>query len=231
MKKFMARGAQDNKGPTIAAYFALKILKELKLPLSKRIKLILGVDEETGFRCMKHYFTKLPEVPVSVFVPDSRFPAVYCEKGLCDFSLQGVVLDDRIISIKSGKATNVVPDLAQAVLKFDPSYKTLFNNCLPKNDTKATLEPQGYLLKITFYGKSVHGSTPERGKHALYDLMKVLKALGITNNLVIFFNDYLVDSLDGHKIGIFHLDEKTTSLTCQSGFLILEKQQAFLLLI
>ncbi|WP_232308821.1 hypothetical protein [Maize bushy stunt phytoplasma] len=97
-----------------------------------------------------------------------------------------MVLDDRIISIKSGKATNVVPDLAQAVLKFDPSYKTLFNDYLTKNDTKATLAPQGDFLKITVYGKSVHGSTPERGKRALYDLMKVLKSLGITNNLVIF---------------------------------------------
>ncbi|MBY7577035.1 M20/M25/M40 family metallo-hydrolase, partial [Candidatus Phytoplasma sp. Tabriz.2] len=78
------RGTQDDKGPTMAAFWALKILHELNLPLSKRIKLILGVDEETGFRCMKHYFKQFPELPVSGFVPDSHFPAIYCEKGIGD---------------------------------------------------------------------------------------------------------------------------------------------------
>ncbi|QBF23866.1 dipeptidase PepV ['Catharanthus roseus' aster yellows phytoplasma] len=226
-EKIYGRGAQDNKGPTIAAYFALKILKELKLPLSKRIKLILGVDEETGFRCMKHYFTKLPEVPVSGFVPDSHFPAIYCEKGIGDFTFEGTVLDNRIVSIQSGQASNVVPDLAQAVLKFDPNYSDLFHNFVKTNSIKATLEPQGDLLKFEVHGVSTHGSTPEIGKNALYDLMKVLKALGITNTLVDFFDQYLVDSLNGKKLGINHFDEETYNLVCFSGVLKLENNQAF----
>ncbi|GAK74359.1 Sapep family Mn(2+)-dependent dipeptidase, partial ['Chrysanthemum coronarium' phytoplasma] len=101
------RGTQDDKGPTMAAFWALKILHELNLPLSKRIKLILGVDEETGFRCMKHYFKQVPELPVSGFVPDSHFPAIYCEKGIGDFTFEGTVLDNRIVSIQSGQASNV----------------------------------------------------------------------------------------------------------------------------
>ena len=39
--RMYGRGTEDDKGPTIAAYYALKILKDLNVPLSKRIKLIL----------------------------------------------------------------------------------------------------------------------------------------------------------------------------------------------
>ncbi|WP_024563597.1 dipeptidase PepV [Candidatus Phytoplasma tritici] len=221
------RGTQDDKGPTMATFWALKILHELNLPLSKRIKLILGVDEETGFRCMKHYFKQIPELPVSGFVPDSHFPAIYCEKGIGDFTFKGEVLDNRIVSIQSGQASNVVPDLAQAILKFDPNYLDLFHNFIQTTNIKATLELQGDLLKIEVYGISAHGSTPETGKNSLYDLMKVLKALGIKNTLVVFFDQYLVDSLDGKKLGINHFDEETYNLVCFSGVLKLENNQAF----
>ncbi|ABC65548.1 dipeptidase PepV [Candidatus Phytoplasma asteris] len=221
------RGTQDDKGPTMAAFWALKILHELNLPLSKRIKLILGVDEETGFRCMKHYFKQIPELPVSGFVPDSHFPAIYCEKGIGDLTFEGEVLDNRIVSIQSGQASNVVPDLAQAVLKFDPNYLDLFHNFVQTTNIKATLETQGDLLKIEVHGISAHGSTPETGENALYDLMKVLKSLGIKNNLVDFFDQYLLDSLDGKKLGINHFDEETYNLVCFSGVLKLENNQTF----
>ena len=46
--KMYGRGTEDDKGPTIAAYYAMKILKELNVPLSKRVKLIVGNDEETA---------------------------------------------------------------------------------------------------------------------------------------------------------------------------------------
>ncbi|WP_240682811.1 Sapep family Mn(2+)-dependent dipeptidase ['Catharanthus roseus' aster yellows phytoplasma] len=223
--KIYGRGSQDNKGPVIASYFALKISKELNLPLSKRIKFILGVDEETGFRCMKHYFTKLPKMPVSGFVPDSHFPAVYCEKGLAFFNFEGEFSDNKIVSIQSGQASNVVPNLAEALLVYDPVYKTLFDEYMQKSDMKVSLKKYSNLWKLTVYGKSTHGSTPEKGKNALYDLMKMLKVLGINNNLVNFYDKYLVDSLDGKKLGIDNYDEETYNMVCFSGVCKLEKNK------
>jgi succinyl-diaminopimelate desuccinylase len=64
--RIYGRGAEDDKGPTMAAYYALKIIKELGLPLSKRVKLILGNDEETAWRCMRHYFSVYPEARLQV---------------------------------------------------------------------------------------------------------------------------------------------------------------------
>src|SRR5690554_5247982 len=54
--KIYARGAEDDKGPTMAAYYAMKILLDLDVPLKRRIKLILGTDEETAWRGVNYYF-------------------------------------------------------------------------------------------------------------------------------------------------------------------------------
>jgi len=79
--KIYGRGTADDKGPTMAAFYALKIVKELGLPLSKRVRLIIGTDEESGMRCIKNYFQK-EEMPDVGFVPDADFPIIYAEKGI-----------------------------------------------------------------------------------------------------------------------------------------------------
>lgn len=77
-----ARGASDDKGPTVACYYALKILKELNLPLSKKIRFIVGTNEETGWADMDYYFEhcELP-LPDFGFSPDAEFPIINGEKG------------------------------------------------------------------------------------------------------------------------------------------------------
>src|SRR3712207_5856715 len=47
--RIYARGSSDDKGPTMACYYALKIIKELGLPVSKRVRFIVGTDEESGW--------------------------------------------------------------------------------------------------------------------------------------------------------------------------------------
>ena len=38
----------DDKGPSMAAYYGLKIVKELGLPVKKSVRFILGTDEESS---------------------------------------------------------------------------------------------------------------------------------------------------------------------------------------
>ena len=52
----MPVGHQMIKGPTMACYYALKIIKELELPVSKRVRFIVGTDEESGWGDMEYYF-------------------------------------------------------------------------------------------------------------------------------------------------------------------------------
>ncbi len=86
--KFYARGAQDDKGPAMAAFFALKLVKELGLPLNKRVRLIFGTDEETHWRDVDYYFQREP-MPETGFAPDADFPIIHAEKGLLDLTLTG----------------------------------------------------------------------------------------------------------------------------------------------
>jgi succinyl-diaminopimelate desuccinylase len=46
--KIYGRGTTDDKGPAIAALYGLKAVKDLNLPLSKKVRIIFGTDEETG---------------------------------------------------------------------------------------------------------------------------------------------------------------------------------------
>jgi len=77
--KLYARGTIDDKGPGMAAFYALKILKDLGLPLKRKIRMIYGTDEESGMRCVQHYLDVEP-VPTYGFSPDNEFPIVYAEK-------------------------------------------------------------------------------------------------------------------------------------------------------
>ena len=53
--RIYARGSSDDKGPSMAAYYAIKIIRDLGLPVSKRVRMIIGTDEESGWQCMTHY--------------------------------------------------------------------------------------------------------------------------------------------------------------------------------
>lgn len=79
--RLYGRGAIDDKGPTIAAWTALNMLKDAGVEFNKRIRLIIGTDEESGFRCVERYF-ETEEMPAMAFAPDADFPIINAEKVL-----------------------------------------------------------------------------------------------------------------------------------------------------
>lgn len=110
--KLYARGALDDKGPTVAALYAFKIIKELGLPLSRRVRLILGGDEESGWRCMERYFAE-EEMPTFGFAPDATFPMISAEKGIFDLYLQYKPDTDSTPRPTEGETANMVPSAAE----------------------------------------------------------------------------------------------------------------------
>ena len=101
----VGRGVQDDKGPSMAALFAVKALMDAGVSFTKRIRFIFGTDEETLWRCMNRY-NQLEEVETMGFAPDSSFPLTYAEKGLLQAKLVGP--GDRILTMEAGTAYNVV---------------------------------------------------------------------------------------------------------------------------
>ncbi len=215
--KMYGRGTEDDKGPTIAAYYALKILKELNVPLSKRVKLILGNDEETAWRCVRHYFSVYPEAPVSGFIPDADFPLIYAEKGISRIFVDGNIDNGDLVEIKGGFRDNMVPDYASAVLKPNKNYVEAFQAYLKKNNFEghAEIKDGNVLLKVV--GKSAHGSTPQFGENAIDRLMAFFIEQKFSGNMVKAYEQLLLNDFLGKKLGVDYVDEEMGELTNNVG--------------
>ncbi|MBQ8563770.1 MAG: Sapep family Mn(2+)-dependent dipeptidase, partial [Firmicutes bacterium] len=85
--RMYGRGTADDKGPMLAVYFAMKALKESGFQPSKKVRLILGLDEETAWEGMKYYLSKV-DAPDFGFTPDADFPVIHGEKGNLVFLLE-----------------------------------------------------------------------------------------------------------------------------------------------
>ena len=104
----------DDKGPALAAYYALKIIKEQNIPLKRRVMLITGCDEESGMECMD-YYKEHAEIPQMGFVPDADFPVIYGEKGGLHVVLESQ--DESVIqSFHAGSRPNIVIGKADCTL-------------------------------------------------------------------------------------------------------------------
>ena len=67
------RGTTDDKGPVLEALYAMKLLRDSGVKLNKRVRLIMGCNEETGSKCMAHY-NEVEDELSCVFTPDANFP-------------------------------------------------------------------------------------------------------------------------------------------------------------
>lgn len=218
--KMFGRGTEDDKGPTIAAYYAMKILNELNVPLSKRVKLIVGIDEESGWRCVNHYFKKYPEVPVSGFIPDADFPLIYAEKGIVRVNIEGKYNNSELISFTGGLRDNMVPDKAFATItNTNSEVEAAFTKYINDNKLVGTYNKEGNLVYLEIDGISAHGSTPEIGINAIHLMNNFLLSIGVNNELTTLIDTYLSNETDGTKLGINYLDEEMGALTVNLGVL------------
>ena len=78
--KLYGRGTADDKGPAVAALYAMMAVKAIRPELHKNVRLILGTDEESGSADIAYYFAR-EAPPPHVFSPDGDFPVINIEKG------------------------------------------------------------------------------------------------------------------------------------------------------
>ncbi len=210
--KIYGRGATDDKGPIIGALYALKAIKDLQLPLNRRVRIIFGLNEETGCSCVEHYVSSGQELPVCGFTPDAQYPIINGEKGIvtCKYKRkldqQG---DIRILSVMGGIASNVVPDYAQAVISLSKGKVADIKKMADKTQEIEIEEKEGS-LSIKAFGVSAHGSTPEKGKNAISHLLLFLGCLGLegdTKEFVDFMNHYIGLDVNAEGLGIYLEDE------------------------
>ena len=166
-EKVYGRGSSDDKGPFMAAFYAVLALKEAGLINNYRIRFVVGGDEERGSRCLDYYFKNLKKSsPTYGFTPDADFPVIYGEKGINDFFPEIKVEIPHVKSIKGGSATNAVCDKVE--IELDDSSEV--SSFCKKN--KIEFLENGN--RIIIFGKSAHGSTPNEGVNAALISMRVL---------------------------------------------------------
>ena len=225
--KIFARGSLDDKGPTMAAYYAVKLLDKLGVKWNKRVRVIIGSDEETGFRCVEAYF-KHEEQPASGFTPDAMFPLVYAEKARATFDHKlKFVLEDgnynyKLVRFNGGQVLNMVIASAKAELVGEVSdIKEKFENFLAQEKLEGEVEVEN-TIKLTLKGKAAHGSTPQYGINGATKLAEFLSTLGLDNNGKNFVN-YIVEKLAndpfGEKLGIDYSDNEMGEATYNYGIL------------
>jgi succinyl-diaminopimelate desuccinylase len=204
-EKIFGRGAVDDKGPAIAAIFAMKrLLEELK-NLNKRVRIIFCTDEESSWNDIPIYLENERESNFA-FSPDAHFPVIQAEKGILQLEVQIKNTKSWLNKWEGGTRANVVPDQSSVFLK--PELKDLLgsNEELPE-------------LIRNFSGKAAHGSLPEKGENALIKALDFLKGIEKKLDEEAFFSSLysLFKDIHGAGLGIDWDDEVSGKLTFNLG--------------
>ena len=191
--KLYGRGSIDDKGPVVASLYAMKAIKD-NCKINKRVRLILGLNEEKSWKCI-NYYKNNEEIPNIGFSPDANFPAIYAEKGILSIELDNEFLlkNYDIIEIScNNNAINVVPKYCSIILKPNSNIVSNLNN---EENIKITFL-ENNLIKIEAFGIASHAAHPENGKNAITVLFNYL-----INNFEIQ-NNYLYKL---NELGLFNI--------------------------
>lgn len=174
------RGIVDDKGPACASYFAMKRLLASGFMPSKRIRLILGTDEERTCSCVETY-AELGEIPSFAITPDAEFPVIYAEKGILHIKI--VNSSPSSVIAVGGSAANMVP----------ASCSCSING-----------------VEYSAKGKMAHASKPDLGVNAIFELIKQLDSASVdysSSALLSFISKEIVYSSPAEYTGCSVTDE------------------------
>lgn len=159
--KIYGRGTNDDKGPAVAALYAMKAVADAGVPLGRRVRLILGGDEESGrWACLKRY-KETEEIPTCAFSPDADYPVIFAEKGILNLKISAENLSGDPLTLESGTVVNIVPEKAKAHAGGKDYAET---------------------------GVPAHAMAPEKGENALLKLGERLREDGIKHPFVELLN-------------------------------------------
>ena len=204
--KLYGRGTQDDKGPTIAAIYAVKALMNLDVKFNKRIRFIFGTDEENLWGGISKY-VEHEEIPSYGFTPDSVFPMINAEKGLLQANIKCSNSSD--IKLNGGNAYNAVPDRI--------TYSGGNLDALSKELDNLNFEYTSDINSLSVTGKSSHACNPHYGINAISRLCIALNNIGVKSNTIEFIANIIGETYNGDNILPNCEDEASGKLTLNLG--------------
>ena len=232
--KLYARGSSDDKGPTMACYYALKIIKELELPVSKRVRFIVGTDEESGWGDMEYYFAHNGlKDPDFGFSPDAEFPIINGEKGNITAYLHFEGQNDgdfSLVSFNGGLRENMVPESASADFTGPITLKELeakLADFVAEQEVTGQVTEEAGVFHVTIHGKSAHGMMPQNGINGATYLALFLSQFDFQGNAKTYL-DLIAETLHkdffAEKTGLAYTDPKMGELTMNAGVFNFSKE-------
>ncbi len=220
-----SRGAVDDKGPTMASFYAARAIKECFPELAARIRVVFGCDEESGMTCVERY-NETEEVPTYGVAPDSMWPLVHAEKGICDLFIEVPVHKGTIelVALSGGDRLNIVIDRTQAIVRVDSSALSWVKEKVQDswdNNVKATWVSDEK-LEIECIGKAAHGSTPFYGDSAATRVFRFLTEISPIDSQPFYAYLLKMTHPSGVGLGIHGQDETSYDLTSNTGVIALE---------
>ena len=235
--RMYGRGTEDDKNGIVVALYAMKVIKEEKLPLARNFKLLVDTTEETSGDAIPYYFEKNP-TPQYNLALDGGYPVVIAEKGygtvMATFPRRkGEGKGAEIIAMTGGMATNQIPSASVATFVSDKptelaaSLQTAGAEYAKRNggDFQVAAKVDGKEVKLTVTGVSAHSSEPESGINPVARMLGLIHSvdgkIALKHNHITDAARYAADNwgLDylGGKLGVGFSDDfmgpLTTSLT------------------
>lgn len=224
------RGVADDKGPAVAALFAMKAVRDMGIPLKSGVRLILGTDEESGSKDIAYYYGHAPYARYT-FSPDADFPLIHIEKGqYCPEFGASWTQDSALpqVTLTGGVRANVVPPQAEAHLSgLDLSVlEPLCARMERETGTRFSCSPDRDGVQILCEGRAAHASTPQEGSNALTALLALLSELplgesGAARAIRALHALFPHGDTAGQALGIAQSDELSGELTLNLALMTL----------
>lgn len=214
------RGSVDDKGPTMAAFFAVRAVHSCFPDLDVRFRIVFGCDEESGMTCVERY-TETEEQPTFGVAPDSSWPLVHAEKGIADLFIDCPVpvSDFQLTRIEGGQRLNIVIDSCGASIRVSPSARSHVDEKLA-NSWDRNVEWQWAseeLLEVRAIGKAAHGAKPWLGDNAATRLFRFLAEIAPLEARKFYSHLLWAAHPSGVGIGIHGSDPVSKDLTSNLG--------------
>ncbi len=217
--KVYGRGVSDDKGGVVASLYAMRRVLESGIPLNKRIRVLMGCNEESGSRCMAYY--NQHEEPITLgFTPDGDFPGIYGEKGMMAMTARSKAT--RIVDIRGGFVTNAVcSQCTTKVRTSDVDMESLTGALKETALPDFSLTEEDGVITIFARGVSAHASLPTQGVNACGCTMEALKKAGMEDDFVDFYVERIGNTCDGAGCGL-KCEDDYGALTLNNGITKME---------
>lgn len=225
------RGTADDKGPALAAIYALRAIKELGIPLKENVRVTVGCDEECGSSDLDYYWTKTTPAEMT-FSPDADYPLINLEKGHFGVKITGALPKAggsmEIIDVQCGTKSNVIPADSEAVLRgiSKSDMEGFLAELAEETAVEPTLTEDGDKLCVALKGTAAHAADPDAGNNTATAMLQLLAKLPSADFEMLKDLHKIFPHGDGHgrAAGIYGCDDESGEISVSFNILNIDKE-------